>query len=138
MSLIYPMFAMVLLTFYILIKMFRSRLKSVKDGSVDPKFYKVYQGGEESETSQKLARHFVHLFETPVLFYVACLAAMQMGITGYLFLALAWVFVLLRIVHAYIHIGKNRLQPRIRAYFASWIVLLLMWAVLVVQVALHP
>ena len=37
-------------------------------------------------------------------------------------------------VHAWIHIGRNRLRHRIRAYAASWAVLLALWICVVVAV----
>jgi hypothetical protein len=40
-----------------------------------------------------------------------------------------------RVVHAFVHMGRNRLRPRIAVYFASWIVLFAMWLVLVAGVA---
>jgi len=39
------------------------------------------------------------------------------------------------VVHAWIHIGHNRLRHRIRAYAASWAVLLALWICVVVAVA---
>ena len=51
--------------------------------------------------------------------------------TGWLMLALAWAYVATRITHAAIHLGPNTLRWRIRAYFASWLVLMGMWVTLV-------
>jgi hypothetical protein len=71
-QLIFPMFAMVLLTFSTLARLFLARNKSVAEGEVNPQYFRVYQGGAEPEASAKLARHFANLFEAPVLFYAAC------------------------------------------------------------------
>lgn len=134
-ELIYPMAAMVILTFTVLIKMFRSRVAAVKSGEANTGYYKTYQeGGEPRETAQ-LSRQFANLFESPTLFYAACIAGMVMGENATVLVVLAWVYVALRIVHAVIHTGKNKLQPRIRAYFSSWLVLLGMWGTLVASVA---
>jgi hypothetical protein len=126
------MFAMVLLTFFVLVRLFRTRSRFVSEGRADPTYFKTYQSGSEPEESAKLSRHFSNLFESPVLFYVACLAAMQTGQSGRFLLVLAWIYVLLRVAHAYIHTGRNKLQPRIAAYFGSWIVLLAIWIRIVV------
>jgi len=48
---------------------------------------------------------------------------------------LAWLYVGLRIAHAWVHTGSNRLGPRVRIYGASWLVLLAMWTILVLGVA---
>jgi hypothetical protein len=135
-SLIYPMFAMVLLTVVILAGLFRSRVQAVKDGQVSAAFFRTYQGEVEPELSAKLSRQFNNLFEAPVLFYVACLAAMVTHQVTLPFLLLAWGYVIARVLHAYIHVGGNRLGKRIKAYMLSWLVLLLMWVYLVVLITM--
>lgn len=132
---IYPMFAMVLLTAVVLATLFRSRVGAVRQGLVSAAFYRLYRGEVEPESSVKAARHFANLFEAPVLFYVVCLSAMVLHFTGAAMQALAWVYVAARAVHAYVHLGSNRLQNRIGAYFFSWFVLLAMWIYLVAAVA---
>jgi len=133
-SLVYPMFAMVLLTFLTLVRLFRTRIRFVREGVVNAAYFKTYQTGTEPEASAKLARHFVNLFEAPTLFYVACLAAIVSGQSTTLLNLLAWLYVVLRCVHTYIHTGSNQLQHRIAAYFSSWAVLLLMWICIVIGV----
>ena len=133
--LIYPMFAMVVLTFIVLIQLFRTRTRSVTSGAVKASFYKTFQGDAEPEAAQKLTRHFANLFEAPTLYYVACLAGLTMHVTDLAFLIMAWAYVLARLIHAYIHIGKNKIYPRIYAYFSSWIILLVMWAYLALRAA---
>lgn len=129
-SLIYPMFAMVLLTATVLVLLFRSRVRAVRENRISAKYFRIYQGEVEPESTAKPARHFTNLFEAPTLFYAACLAAMVTGETGTTFVALAWAYVAARVVHAWVHLGGNRLRLRIRAYFAGWLVLLAMWVLL--------
>ena len=133
-ALVYPMFAMVVLTCIVLAALFRARVRSVAAGQVSGSYYKTYRGGEEPDASAQLSRHFANIFEAPTLFYVVCLAAMIVNQTAWLLHLLAWTYVLLRVAHAHIHIGRNKLRPRIFVYFSSWIVLLLMWVYLVVGV----
>ncbi len=130
-SLIYPMFAMVLLTATVLVLLFRSRVQAVRDNRISAQFFRVYQGETEPESTAKPARHFTNLFEAPTLFYVACLAAMVTGQTGITMVVLAWAYVAARVMHAWVHLGGNRIRLRIRAYFAGWLVLLAMWSLLV-------
>ena len=131
-ALVYPMFAMVALTFTVLLMLFRTRLGAVRSGAVDARYFKTYQGGSEPEASAKLARHFVNLFEAPTLFYAACLAAIFTGQSSPLLIGLAWLYVACRLVHTFVHTGRNQLQPRIAAYFASWFVLMTFWLCIVV------
>ena len=134
-ELVYPMAAMVLLTFIVLIAMFRSRVRAVKAGEANAGYYKTYQEGSEPRQTAQFSRHLVNMFESPTLFYAACIAAMVTGQNGTALVVLAWVYVAMRAVHAYIHTGSNKLQPRIRVYFSSWLVLLGMWGTLVVGAA---
>ena len=133
-ALVYPMFAMVVLTFTVLLTLFRTRLGAVRTGTVDARYFKTYQEGSEPEASAKLARHFVNLFEAPTLFYAACLAAMFTGQSSPLLIGLAWLYVACRLVHTFIHTGSNQLQQRIAAYFSSWFVLMAIWVCIVVGI----
>jgi len=132
---IYPMFAMVLLTATVLVILFRSRVAAVRQGLVSVAYFRIYQGEVEPESTAKPARHFANLFEAPVLFYVVCVAAMATHVTGIAMQALAWTYVAMRVLHTTVHLGGNRLSKRIRAYFFSWLVLLAMWIYLVVAVS---
>lgn len=133
-QIVLPMFAMVLLTFSVLVRLFRARSRLAKQGEIDPSFFSIYQGDGEPEASAKLARHFTNLYEAPVLFYVCCVSALAVNLTGTLFLLLAWAYVAARSVHTYIHTGSNSIWPRVYAYFSSWIILLAMWTVLVARI----
>jgi hypothetical protein len=134
--LVYPMFALVLLTGVVLVVLFRSRVRAVRMGKLTSRYYQIYQGEVEPEETAKAARHFSNLFEAPTLFYAACLAAMVTHDNGPVVQALAWLFVAGRFVHAFIHLGGNRLGPRIAAYFASWLALLAIWVHVVVHVSM--
>ncbi len=135
--LVYPMFAMVLLTAIVLANLFRSRVRAVRANKVSIKYFRTYQGEIEPEETAKPARHFANLFEAPVLFYAACITAMLTEDTGMAALAPAWTYVAARALHTYIHMGANRVRHRLRAYFASWLVLMALWIQIVVHVAMH-
>lgn len=134
-ELVYPMAAMVLLTFMVLIALFRSRISAVRAGEADAGYYKTYQEGAEPRQTAQFSRHLVNLFESPTLFYAACIVGMVTGENGTVLVALAWVYVAMRVAHAYVHTGRNSLPPRIKIYFSSWLVLLGMWGTLVIGVA---
>ena len=133
-ELVYPMFAMVVLTCVVLGVMFRTRVQSVVNGDVSISYYKTYQGGKEPDQAIQLSRHFANIFEAPTLFYIVCLVAMITLQSAPLFQLLAWVYVLLRVAHAYIHIGRNKVMHRMRIYFSSWVVLMLMWVYVLISV----
>jgi hypothetical protein len=134
-NLTYPMFAMVVLTTVILVILFRSRMRAVRERKVTMGYFKIYQGQVEPEYAAKPARQFSNLFEVPTLFYAACLTAMITQQSGQAIQVLAWVYVAARVIHAGIHLGSNKIQLRITAYFIGWLALLVMWIYLVVGVA---
>ena len=135
-TLVYPMFALVLLTATVMVILYRRRVLAVSEGLINTGYFRIYrdQGVPEPESAAKAARHFSNLFEAPTLFYAVCLATMLTQQTGTLMLSLAWGYVLARIAHAAIHLGPNKLRWRVRAYSISWLILLAMWVDLVVDV----
>jgi len=136
-SLIFPMLALVLLTGGVLVALFRSRVRMVREGLAPVSYFRVFQGSPEPEFAAKPARHFANLFEAPTLFYVGCLAAMVSGVKGTAVVALAWGYVAMRYLHTWIHLGSNRVRYRLRAYFASWLFLLAMWIYVAASVAMR-
>ena len=132
-----PMSVLVLFTFLILLLLFRSRIRALDAGEVSVGFFKTYVGDDEPEQSRKLSRHLTNLFEAPVLFYVVCLAALSIQLSSILFHVLAWAYVIVRFLHAFIHLGNNKVPHRLIAYFTGWLVLLCMWATLVYEVLTH-
>jgi hypothetical protein len=137
-SLVYPMLALVLLTAGVLIVLFRSRVRMVREGLAPVSYFRVFQGSPEPEFAVKPSRHFINLFEAPTLFYVACLTAMVAKAGGTALVAMAWGYVAMRYVHAVVHLGPNRLRHRMRAYFASWLLLIAMWICIAATVATRP
>lgn len=135
---ILPMFAMFLLTVFTLVKTFTTRIRLVKEGKLDARYFRTYQNGKdgvyEAEESRVLSRHFSNLFEAPVLFYAVCLAALATQNAGALFQLVAWLYVLARITHSFIHMGSNKIWHRIYAYMTSWIILTGLWLILVFAV----
>ena len=137
--LVYPMAAMVLLTAMVLIRMVLGRVSAVRRGEVDARFYKTYQGdNSEPRTAAQHTRHFVNLFESPVLFYAGCITAMVTGQGTGVIVWLAWAYVICRLIHAFVHLGSNKIPPRMAIYGASWVVLLAIWGTLVARVASLP
>ena len=135
MQLIYPMAVMVLLTAVVLMRMVHGRFDAVKRGEVDARFYKTHQGDAEPRKAAQHSRHFVNLFENPVLFYAASLAGMVTGQGTGAIVWLAWAYVACRLIHTFVHLGSNKIPPRMFFYGASWAMLLAMWGLLVFRVA---
>jgi hypothetical protein len=136
-SLVYPMLALVVLTGVVLVVLFRSRVRMVREGLAPVSYFRVFQGSPEPEFAAKPARHFTNLFEAPTLFYVGCLTAMVAGVNDTAVVALAWGYVAMRYAHAYVHLGSNRVRYRMRVYFAGWLLLLALWIYVAASVAVR-
>lgn len=64
---LYPVFAMLFLVAGVLARMARLRVGAVGSGEMTVKYYRAYQGADEPEHLRVITRHFINLFEVPVL-----------------------------------------------------------------------
>lgn len=128
-----PVFAMAVLSFIVWLRLYQTRLAEMKSKRIHPQRVASSSGMAQLVEDSRAADNFRNLFELPVLFYVAVLMAAVTGVASGLFLALAWTFVVLRIVHSVIHCTYNRVMHRFTAYLLSSLVLWAIWVFL----ALH-
>ena len=131
--LLYPIFAMFLLTAYISVRMLKLRIRAVKTGEVGVEFFRYCQGQSLPKALMKTERHFVNLFEFPVLFYAVLLMTYITHQGDYGYLLLAWLYVFTRIAHAYIHITYNSIRHRKNAFLISWLILVALWGKLFID-----
>ena len=130
---LYPAFAMLALVCIVLNRVRSMRFAAVRNREIGAEFYKAFQGAEEPEPLRVVGRHFSNLFEMPVLFYVVLIMIYVTHQTTTWLVACAWLYVVLRYVHSYVHLTKNDVMTRVIVYFSSAFVLLVMWATLLVQ-----
>lgn len=135
MDLVYPMFAMIILTALVGISTAYHRIKSAYSGEIDPRYFKLLSGYEITDKVAKLGRNFDNLFEVPVLFYAASTTALALNLNTALLLALAWGFVVLRIFHTLIHISYNHPLHRFLPFFLSFLCTVIMWVEIVIQIS---
>jgi hypothetical protein len=122
----YPLFAMVLLTFVIMIWTFISRVQAVQQGKLSIRYFRLMQG-EAPEAVIKASRQFANLFEMPVLFYVLILLSLIKNTEDIWQVRLAWIYVLCRCVQAIIHLSYNKVNHRMAAFVVGNLVLLVLW-----------
>ncbi|MFT5721505.1 MAG: hypothetical protein ACI9W6_001821 [Motiliproteus sp.] len=131
MEIIYPMFALVVLTFVVGFSLGIARFASVIKGDVDRRYFKLLSGYSVPDNLIKLSRNFSNLLEVPVLFYLLCVVVLALDVQNKLMFVLAWLFVALRIVHSVIHITYNNPIHRFLAFLMSSSLVLIMWIKLV-------
>jgi hypothetical protein len=124
---------MFLLTIVVLLRLRRMRFAAVRHGEVSAEYYRAFPEGGEPEPLRVVARHYINLFEMPVLFYVGVILTYVTHQVSYWMIGLAWGYVALRYAHSYVHLTFNNVIARFTLYFASVFVLVAMWAILLVQ-----
>ena len=123
----FPCFALMLLSFLVLVRMFLTRTEAVKKGEVDIKFFKTYDLQVSGPVlMRQAARNFTNLFEVPTLFYMVCTFALITQNVDELMYGAAWFYVALRCIHTVIHLTTNKIFQRMSFYATSWIVLVFM------------
>lgn len=132
---LYPMLAMIVLTFAVAFYMLALRVGAVRSGAVSTRYFRVYTGTEPPEAVQQAGRNYSNLFEMPVLFYAACVTALALGFQTPALVTLAWLYVGARLAHSVIHLGYNNVMHRLAAFMTSNVFLLLMWALIATHYA---
>ena len=134
MDIIYPMFALVVLTFIVGFSTGISRLMSAEKGLVDPRYFRLFAGHTPPDSMLKLGRNFSNLFEVPVLFYAVGIINLTLGFNDKLMIRFAWAFVILRIIHSIIHVTYNNPMHRFLVFLLSSSIVLIMWIQLVTTI----
>jgi hypothetical protein len=134
-SVLLPLFVQVGLTFFLMFWMASLRTSSIRRGEVKMRDIALGQPAWP-ERATKVANAYHNQFQLPVLFYVLVVLALIARKADLLFVVMSWIFVVSRIVHAYIHTDSNNVQQRFFVFAIAAIVLLLMWIIFAVRVLL--
>jgi hypothetical protein len=132
-ALIQPVIALVVLTAIVGLMMAVYRNIAVIRGAASARYFKAFTADEPPEWVERPARAYMNLLELPVLFYVVCLLMLATGRFDSVQVSLAWVFVIARYVHAFIHIGFNYVPLRFAAFLAGVVTLAVIWTRFAVQ-----
>jgi hypothetical protein len=128
----WPAVTMAALTFIVWLRMYFRRIAQMKRERIHPQAVATSAQAITRLTDSAAADNFRNLFELPVLFYLAMVVAAQTGQVTAATLALAWMFVALRIAHSAIHCTYNKVIHRFYAYVFGGTVLWLLWGVLAI------
>jgi len=127
-GILWPTFALVALIFIVWFVLFVQRFGHMRRNP--PR-------AEDIATGEAAMRYFTpvemsannlrNLFEMPVLYLALVPLLLITHHANHLQVLLAWIFVALRALHSFIHIGPKKVMPRFMVYLASCIVLSAMW-----------
>ncbi len=132
-TILLPLFVEVILTLVLLFWMAALRTGDFSSGAVQPDNIALREPKWPKRTTQ-VANAFANQFELPVLFYVLTILEYVTHLAGIVFVALAWVFVIFRVLHAYVHVTSNIVRLRGMLYGVGALVLAIMWVIYIVEV----
>ncbi|MBV9954674.1 MAG: MAPEG family protein [Pseudolabrys sp.] len=131
-----PLFVQVLLTFGLGVLMFFARAGALRSRTVQWQSIALGEPGWPVEATKR-ANAFRNQFEIPVLFYVLIILLIITRHADVLMVALAWIFVLTRIAHAWIFVSNNYVPRRGIIFGVGVLVLLVMWIIFMVRILLN-
>ncbi len=132
-AILLPLFVEVILTFVLLFWMAPLRTRDFSSGAVRPQDVALREPNWPKRTTQ-VANSFSNQFELPILFYVLTILAYVTHQAGVLFVVLAWLFVIFRLLHAYVHVTSNIVRLRGSLFAVSAVVLAIMWVIYIIEV----
>jgi hypothetical protein len=136
-AVLYPVFAQIILTLVLMLAMGLQRQAALRNGEVTTKDIALDSSRWPDQT-RKFANCYGNQFELPVLFYVLCLIAHSTRTADLIFVILAWIFVVCRVIHAYIHTGSNVVAQRGAVFGIGYIVIVIMTAFLLFRLLVPP
>jgi hypothetical protein len=131
-----PVFVQVALTFALLVWMASARSSSVKRGETKIRDIALGQSAWPDRPTQ-ISNCYDSQFQIPLLFYVLVGFAWITKQADLIFVVMAWIFVLSRLAHAYIHTTSNYVPTRFRVFAIGVLVLLVMWIIFAIRILLN-
>ncbi len=122
-----PMLALIIWTLFMWVWMYVKRIPAIQESGMEPDEAR-HPGSLDHFPSdvRAAADNYNHLHEQPTIFYALVVYSHLTGMDGGFAVALAWIYVLLRVVHSLIQITVNRVMLRFTAFALSSLVLMLL------------
>lgn len=135
-AILLPVFALVFLVLLVWVRLYHERIGEIRRRRIHPQRLATSRGAAETLEDTRAADHFRNLFEVPVLFYALCALLAATGHASPLLIGLAWVYVAVRWLQAFIHLTYNRVFHRFTVYVAGTAILFIAWLVFAVELLL--
>ncbi|KPV96144.1 MAPEG family protein [Pseudoalteromonas sp. P1-9] len=122
-----PILALLVLTFYLLIRAATKRIVAVRKKQLN---YKTVQNLDYREMPQDIllaGRSYDNQFQQPILFIILLGFLSFHSIETLIWMIAAWSYVALRFWHAFEHISARNLKRRTYAFGLSALLLMAMW-----------
>jgi hypothetical protein len=128
-----PLFVQVALTFVLLFWMARLRVAAVTSGRVKARDIALSPAGWPERETQ-IGNAFHNQLQAPLLFFLLVTLALITRKADLPFVVLSWLFVLLRLGHAFELVTANNVRRRFYWFASAAVVLLVMWIIFAVQI----
>jgi hypothetical protein len=130
-----PLFVEVLLTFGVMFGMMYFRTTTLRSGETRFEDISLREPNWPRRATQ-FGYAFANQFELPVLFYVLTILVIITHHADLLFVLLAWIFVLMRVLQAVVHVTNNNVRMRGAYYGVGALILFIMWIIYIVRIVL--
>ncbi|MCP3731827.1 MAPEG family protein [Sphingomonas sp. MG17] len=135
-SILWPTFALVALIFIVFLTMFVTRAGHIKR---NPPKAGEFDSGDAAlryfAPIEMPANNYRNLFEMPVLYFALVPLLMITDQASDVQAMLAWLYVALRYLHSFVHIGPKKVPVRALLFALSAVVLMAMWIGFAVDLA---
>jgi hypothetical protein len=124
-----PVLALIVWTFAIWLWMYLTRIPAMRAAGIDAA--RIKRKGELDAlpvSVQQIADNYNHLHEQPTVFYALAFYTHLAGVSDPTYVALAWTYVALRVLHSIIQCTWNFVPVRFFVFAASSIVLIVIAA----------
>lgn len=128
--LFFAMGVQALLTLFLLGRLAIGRYRAAVSGAIDIEAARL-DSSVWPDNLKQISNCVDNQFQTPILFFAAGLAALQLGVTDWIMAGLALAYAATRLVHAFIHTGGNSLRPRFQVFVLGYLALTAMWIYLI-------
>ena len=132
MQIIYPAFALIILTLFAYVKLRLMLNKYIASGELRFNQIKTYSGNLPKEFEQS-RQHLKNLFELPVLFYLLIAILFSSDNLDQIDIILSWMFVATRYIHSYIRFKTNHVPHRAIFFVLGLLILIVSWTKIIVM-----
>ena len=126
MTILYPLFAMIVLTLIVGVQLLYCNSKAVLKGQVNIKSFRLFDS-EIPTNLQSISQHYKNMFELPILFYILCIMFILYNNYTNFDVIIAWGFVSFRFLHSLVRISNQNIHLRFGLFIGSFIMLIIGW-----------
>lgn len=131
-AIFWPLLAQIVLVYLVYALLGLRRRVALRSGRAVPDQFR--ENRDEPRESIFASNNLRNQFELPVLFYIVVLCIYVTHGNTILTLTLAWLFVVLRYLHAFVHVTSNDLRLRSPLFAFGYVVLGLLWLIFALHI----